>query len=421
MPQRNSGNPRNLRNPRNLASMFEPGYDPQFAEPTHSEDADVNAYFDDNDAFMFAFDDDANSQQSDVEREEKKKRRKQQKKEQGKHSEKRKKSQKAVMEVSSSSSSSRKRVKPAPDKSLPFDPKDMRTWKFARHRPNARRFRSGTVVGPVYVKRVKRDTERERVTVWGQKYLDFGGFFIQRVQSDELGEFFYVYESIDDEENERNGRKIRPNTPAECDADVGEAYAQHEKTQATSREAEEQRELRAKEAEAQAREKRRQDAREAMRAREPETLHVGDIIKLEHPTVRTTPKQWVHAQVLSMRDVSGKVPWRHPLDWTFSGVYASLLTAGTMICIVKKKSGEPVVNSRWMWPLGSYLLPSAYEPPMRESDEQRRLRETMRRVRRDADDAVADYMSGRRDETLLHSPNMMSATAAQNMYPNLRF
>ena len=151
--------------------MFEPGYDPQFAEPTHSEDADVNAYFDDNDAFMFAFDDDANSQQSDVEREEKKKRRKKKKKERGKHSEKRKKSQNNVMEVSSFSSS-RKRVKPAPDKSLPFDPKDMRTWKFARHRPNARRFRSGTVFGPVYVKKVKRDTERESYCV-GAKVFGF--------------------------------------------------------------------------------------------------------------------------------------------------------------------------------------------------------------------------------------------------------
>lgn len=248
---------------------------------------------------------------------------------------------------------------------------------------------------------------------------------MEDVLEDDAGEYFWLYETLEDEELMRNGRKIRPSSPAECDADVDEALRLHNERKARE-EAEEKAAMERRERLAEeARDRWRREAEEASRNRVSETLHVGDTIKFEDPVVQTSPPRFVYAQVMSMRDPSGRVEWHHKLDWSFSGFYASVLEPSTFISIVKRKSGEPVQPSRWRWPLHSYLLPAAYEQPLSESDEQKRLRGMFRQANENIENAVSEFMGGGRDDELSDSDSDADddtgAAGVGKMYSNLRF
>ena len=314
-----------------------------------------------------------------------------------------------------------------------FYPKDMRTWKFAEHHPDAKRFCSMTVVGPVLVKSVRGHEDRgaAKKIVWGKKFLQFGGLFTAEVHRDSVGEYFRVYQSVADETNQRNGRIIRPNMPPECDADVDNAKVLHDQKMNKQRAAEEAESRAQREREKRRREQSRLDSQKAAASRVAETLHVGDVIAFKHPQLE---RGFARAQVMSMRDVAERVPWTHKLDWTFDGFYSGYLLADTPVFVYRRRGESESRQSQWLWPLGSYKLPLKYEEPLRESDERRQMRSFFDSGNTAIESAGRKYMSGSMDGDLLDSDDDDEAfvqdagggasaapvSAFEDLYPNLR-
>jgi hypothetical protein len=398
-----------------FSHMFEPGFEPSFRPPSPPRSGDDYAFdydygfgdgFDDYDDY---YDDDASAAASAAAAPPEKKKKK-------------KKRKKKKRREESAAGNAAKRAKNDGAASAPVPEfKDMRTWKFAKHNPNATKFRSKRVVGPLFVNRVDRPKSGS-ATVWGRQFLRFGGMTVEDVLEDELGEYIHLYDHPVYGEGKE---KLRPSTEPDCDADVDAARALHDKRVADEQRAEEEERRLQSERQKRRRAQARVDGAQAAAARagKEETLHVGDTIRWQHPIIS---HKFAYAQVMAMRDPTGQVPWNRRLDWDFDGFESGLLEAGTPVAIWRRRGSSETLQSRWMWALGSYKLPSAYEEPLRESDAQRRMRETFARVNEDIDNAVGEYMGGARDGDLSDSEDSdagaaaRSSAALEELYPNLR-
>lgn len=395
---------------RRFSRMFEPEHEPSFRKAL-SDDASNGSNgsngFDENDddffddgGFFYDDDDDEFYDQDDASLGEKEPKRKAVIAPNSKV--KRLKTQDGVASEAAAAASS--------SPTLQFD--DMRTWKFARRRPGARRFRSNTVVGPVFVTKVKRDDGE--VTVYGRRFLHFDGLTIADVGRDAQGEYFHLHE---DPTYGEGNKKIRPSTPPDCDGDVSAERARLEQLKSDEREAREKERVRDRQRRRRRLEREARLYREALTSRVPETLHVGDFIKYENPVRRDGPL--LEAQIVAAKDPSGRVPWTPSLPWTFDGPFASELDADTPVMLSRRR-GQPVDVGRsakgWLFPLSTFLAPATHEPPLQQSDMQRDLARLVRQGQQNVDNAVRDFLA---------RPSVQGTAERRGgddaeLYPNLR-
>ena len=272
---------------------------------------------------------------------------------------------------------------PAPEggaASVPaLDKKDQETWKFALHDPTAKTFKANSVVGRFFITKVDRNLENS--TIWLKQFLG-NPLLVADLKEDNGEEFFEVEGQIG---------KIRPSTAPDCDDDVVTARALHDETVLAKVEAE--RKQRRREGEArQARkvEKRAaaQRAAEAWKGNE-QTLHVGDTIQFQNPFI---DREYTTAQVVSMCDPSGRVPWDKKVKWTFDGLHASQLTPSTNVCIIRRWGLSETLHPEWRFALGSYKLPEEFEQPLEETDMQENARQFFAQGNANIDKAFRDYV-----------------------------
>lgn len=409
-----------------FSRMFEPGFEPSFRPPSPSpvegeeyDDRYDNYGFDDFDDDDY-YDDNASASASAPSAAFRKQEKKQNKQ----------KKRRVLQAEEATPKRSRTSASASASASAALSHKDMKTWKFAPHRPEATRFRKKTVVGPVFITAV--DRSNGKIIVFGQRFLQFAGgsTYVAEAQRDAQGEYFHLFKHPVYGEGKT---KIRPSTPPDCDADVDAERARvaekkaREEAEEAQRNAEESR-LRKE------RRKREELAEKRARAeRVPETLHVGDFVKYENPIKREGPL--LEAQIIAMRDPTGRVPWSCRTNWQFEGFFSSELEPNTPVIISRRKGQPPSAAEGvggWLWPIDTYVLPSAYEPDLIESERQKLMRDFVERGNQSMRRAEQEYMSGKRDAELsdddgdeesagASGASGASASAPMDLYPNLRF
>ena len=262
--------------------------------------------------------------------------------------------------------------------------RDHSTWKFAKHNPTATRFRSQRVVGPIFVTKVDRSDPDgpDGVLLWGKRYLKFDSLIFAEVRKDDDNvEYFHIR---DDPVYGEGGEKIRPSTKPDCDADVAAAKLQQQQRELEAAAADKRRRLANRRARHDRLRREEDERREFARAWKlnPETLHVGDFVRFQNPTVE---RMWSKAQVLAMQDP--RLPWHHKLPWEFDGPFAGHLTASTPVQILRPEPAPFLVN------LGEFLAPKDYERPI-ESERVKNARRIKARVDQSIENAFRGYARG---------------------------
>lgn len=413
-----------------FSRMFEPGFEPSFRTPSPSpmEGEEFNDTYDDygfDDDGFDDFDDDdyyddnasaSASAPSAALTKQEKKQNKQKKRRVLQADEATPKRSRTSTSASASASAS-----------AALSHEDMKTWKFAPHRPEATRFRKKTVVGPVFITAV--DRSNGKIVVFGQRFLQFAGgsTYVAEAQRDAQGEYFHLFKHPVYGEGKT---KIRPSTPPDCDADVDAERARVAEKKAREEAEEAQRNAEERRLSRERRERQKLAERRARAERVPETLHVGDFVKYENPIKREGPL--LEAQIIAMRDPTGRVPWSRRTNWQFEGFFSSELEPKTHVIISRRKGQPPSAAEGvggWLWPIDTYVLPSAYEPELIESEKQKLMREFVERGNQSMRRAEQEFMSGQRDAELSDDDSDekpagasgASASAPVDLYPNLRF